>query len=119
MRSTINTAAFQRKVDDRAFDYLMKCGFWVQGKAVEKVPVDEGTLMGSIDVVPFTVLATRSTTVRVGSNLEYASPVEFGTYAQREPIAYDTHTPGMRPRPYLRPALDELIQSLRTRARRR
>lgn len=115
MRSTINTTAFQRKVDDRAFDYLMKLGFWVQGKAVEKVPVDEGTLMGSIHAEGY----KSEMRVRVGSNLEYASPVEFGTYAQREPIAYDTHTPGMRPRPYLRPSLDELINNLRGKARHR
>ena len=119
MRSTINTAAFQRKVDDKAFDYLMKLGFEVEAKAVDKVPVNEGTLMGSIAVIPSTELATRNTVIRIGSNLEYASPVEFGTYASREPVAFDSHTIGMKPRPYLRPALDEVIQNLRGKASHR
>lgn len=115
MRSTINTAAFQRKVDNRAFNYLMKLGESVVNGAVRRVPVDTGTLMGSIHAEGY----KSEMRVRVGSNLEYASPVEFGTYAQREPIAYDTHTPGMRPRPYLRPALDEVIERLHGKARRR
>lgn len=114
MRSTINTTEFQRKVKNKAFDYLMKCGESVVNGAVRRVPVDTGTLMGSIHAEGY----KSEMRVRVGSNLEYASPVEFGTYASREPIAYDTHTRGMRPRPYLRPSLDELIQTLRGRARR-
>jgi len=115
MRSTINTAAFQRKVENNAFGYLMKLGESVVNGAVRRVPVDTGTLMGSIHAEGY----KSEMRVRVGSNLEYASPVEFGTYASKEPIAYDTHTRGAKPQPYLRPSLDELIQNLRGKTKRR
>lgn len=114
MKSTINTTIFQYKIENATFDYLMKLGFEVQFKAVEKVPIRWGILMGSIDVVP----ERQRMAVRIGSELGYASPVEFGTWASRVP-PFDSHTPGMRPRPYLRPALDEVIQNLRGKARRR
>ena len=115
MRSTINTVAFQRKVDDAVFGYLVKLGYKVKELAVDKVPVDEGTLMGVITVDETLKSEMR---VRIGANLSYASPVEFGTWASRVP-PFDSHTPGMKPRPYLRPALDEVIQGLRGRAGRR
>jgi len=118
MRSTINTAAFQRKVDDRVWDYLQGLAQFIENRASqiieEKHIIDEGTLFGSI-----TQKKDRANlSIKIGSNLNYASPVEFGTWASRVP-SFDSHTIGMKPRPYLRPALDELIQNLRGKAHKR
>jgi len=112
MRSTINTRAFQNHVENNAFDYLMRIAQSVENRAVEiireKDIIDTGRLMGSIHKEGY----KQEMRARVGSNLEYASPVEFGTWASRVP-PFDTHTKGMRPRPYLRPALDDVIQKVR------
>lgn len=69
---------------------LQRLGIRVQNNARALCPVDTGRLrasiqhkMGSDSVGPF---------VEIGSNVEYASEVEFGTQRQR-------------PQPYLRPGL--------------
>jgi phage gpG-like protein len=55
-----------------------------------------------------------SLTVSIGSNLRYAAIHEYGGFAgRRGPFKKkDGRRPYIRPRPYLRPALDDLQQAL-------
>lgn len=76
----------------------------VEAQAVELVPVDTGRLKGSIShVTHIKRSGSNSDQIRgsaasgeafVGSNVEYAPYVEYGTRR------------GLRPRPYIRTALD-------------
>lgn len=77
----------------RAFESAAKSGLTAIGKSAvsharERVPVDTGALRDSIE---FTV---DDDGVSVGSDKEYAVPVETGTYK-------------MAARPYLKPAMTE------------
>jgi len=73
---------------------VMKAGVVVQTSAKSLVPVKTGNLRKSIEVsAPFVEKGGRAITVTIGTNVEYAPHIEFGT--QR----------GLAARPYLRPAL--------------
>lgn len=73
-----------------AHNEVTKLAIRVQNGAKRLCPVDTGRLRSSI---VYEVAATgRTITARIGTNVEYAGYVEFGT----------RH---MRARPYLRPAL--------------
>jgi phage gpG-like protein len=67
-----------------------------------------GHLMSSIH----SLIDWSTMTGMVGTKVHYATYVEFGTYASRVP-PFDSHTKGMKPRPYLRPALNEWKQKQR------
>lgn len=80
--------------------------FAAEREAKRLVPRDTTNLAGSIgtsvDVQGERVVGT------LGTNVEYAAPVEFGTHSAGEPDAPGkvSHAPGgMPPRPYLRPGL--------------
>lgn len=60
----------------------------VQGDAINRCPVDTGTLRASI------ATEVKDKTATVGTNVHYAAYVEYGTVK-------------MKAQPYLRPALDE------------
>lgn len=86
----------------------------VQKEARIMTPVDTGRLRASITVqrVGNSVSAFRSLTGRsamityqVGTNVEYAKPVEFGTQRQR-------------PQPYLRPAYNIVIPEYKAALKR-
>lgn len=67
----------------------------------EPPAVDTGLLRGSIQIDP-SGLSQSMPTIRVGTNLVYARPLEYGTFR-------------MAPRPYMRPALKrarELVLSM-------
>lgn len=68
---------------------MQKVVLIVEGRAKRNAPVATGTLRRSI-----TSSVVSPTRGQVGSNLEYAAPVEFGT----------KH---MSAQPYLRPAIDD------------
>lgn len=68
-------------------------GLVIRDEAKQKAPVLTGTLRRSIHLRTGSG-SGRGVYVRVGTNLEYAPHVEFGTSRQR-------------PQPYLRPAYDE------------
>ena len=83
-------------------------------------PVDSGQLRGSI------THKVDGNEARIGTNVEYAPYIEFGTgkYAEggggrKTPWVYKhpkygwVWTAGMPPRPYLRPALDENIEAIK------
>lgn len=91
---------------------LEKIGLVAERYAKEKCVVDTGRLRNSISH------QTDEDTVYIGTNVEYAPYVEFGTGVYAEgggratPWSYQDSsgewhtTSGMRPQPYLRPAID-------------
>ena len=94
-------------------NFLPKAGIEVQREAVRLVPTDDGILKGSIKY------KIRGDQVSVGTNIEYAPYVEYGTGIHAEggggrktPWVYFSEkygfvkTVGMVAQPYLRPALD-------------
>ena len=101
--------------------YIMKCGAFVERRAKQLCPVKFGVLMSSIhtkyntaEIAAYigTSAESMNNASKTGTVTFYAPYVEFGTYASRQP-PFDTHTIGMKPRPFLRPALDELKVKLR------
>lgn len=81
-----NTAAVMRAIESAVSDALYECGMEAVTRAVDVCPVDTGTLRDSIS------FEENGTTLRVGSTVEYAPAVEFGTHKQKA-------------QPYLTPAL--------------
>lgn len=96
---------------------LLRAGNKVRNTAVLLCPVDTGELRNSIQVEK-----TEPLTVAVGTNLEYAPYVEYGTGTQGDPSVQHTskeswsyqddngvwHTSHGHPaQPFLRPAVDE------------
>ena len=112
----------QERLKQRLLDKLEVVGQFVEDSAVLLCPVDTGNLRGSIThrVLP-DELATR-----IGTNVEYAPYIEFGTGEFAEngkgrkggwfvPLAQDILTRkatkgfftfGNKPQPFLRPALE-------------
>jgi hypothetical protein len=100
--------------------FLPTAGVEVQKEAIRLAPVLDGRLKGSIK------FKVSSDTVRVGTNLEYAPYVEYGTGIHAEggggrktPWSYFDEkkkvwvtTRGMVAQPYLRPALDSKRKAL-------
>jgi len=80
---------------DSALMYGATC---IEGRAKEICPVDTGRLKGSITTHAGETEDGNRHEVCVGTNVEYAPYVEFGTRK-------------MNPKPYLRPAFDETKES--------
>lgn len=100
--------------DEMLKSALTESALVVETSAIKKVPVDTGQLKGSITSE---ILYDRA---RVGTNVEYAPYVEYGTglwaeegNGRQTPWRYQTadgewHTTiGQQPQPWLRPALEE------------
>lgn len=88
--------AIERIASQKVEKYANK----IRNEAIKLVPVDEGILQGSIEI-----LRGNKFEKEVGTNLEYAAWIEFG-----QPIG--GKTPGRKttpkgPRPYLRPAAEK------------
>lgn len=108
MRSTIldvDSADFlrglQQAIDKMEIDGkkgLLRVGMRVQNAAREMCPVDTGRLRSSIQHKPGQ--DRNGFYVEVGTNVDYAAFVEFGTSRQRA-------------QPYLRPALAEVVGYMR------
>lgn len=77
------------EVQERINQALLKAGALVEGSAKERCPVDTGTLRNSIN---YQLMDER--TVIIGTNVEYAPYVEYGTVK-------------MSAQPFLHPALEE------------
>src|SRR5580658_5223923 len=80
----------------------------IQQTAQQLCPVETGALRDSITT---TINETGKTVVgSVGSDLFYATYVEYGTGRKGDPSAPYAHVeswPGMKPEPFMRPAIDE------------
>ncbi len=109
----MNDEAIKKMVSDAQERGLTKAAMAVDADAKRNAPVDLGGLKGSISY------DVDGDTATVGTNLEYAPFVEFGTGIHAEggdgrktPWMYEhpkygwVKTSGNRPQPYLRPALD-------------
>ncbi len=80
---------------------LAQGGKLVQGTAKRLCPVDTGRLRNSIEVTPIENGAD------VGTNVEYAAYVEYGTGKKGDPsVEHREDWEGQAPQPYLYPALE-------------
>ncbi len=82
-------------IRQRILDKLELVGAHVEGEAKTRCPVDTGNLRQSITHK----VNDAEASVRIGTNVEYAAHVEFGTIK-------------MNTQPYLRPALLENKQAI-------
>jgi hypothetical protein len=119
----------KEKARDSVYKSLLSGGYKIQGRAKELVPVDTGLLQSRIVVEGnFAELS-----VRIGTNLQYASWVELGTrphWPPLRPVAewairkgipreaigkiwYSIAWHGTKPHPYLIPAFEENIDAIR------
>jgi HK97 gp10 family phage protein len=98
MSSEFHDAAFDALYVEQAEKLVRRACVKVEGGAKRRCPVDTGRLRASI--THEVSVRGRDVTGRVGTNVEYARYVEFGTRR-------------MRARPYLRPALGD-VKDLRT-----
>lgn len=125
MEQYITVNQLQKKLDNMAnADFksaLGKIGALVERKAKENAPVGKGDLRRSIH---FNI--TGNDSVEIGTNLEYAPYVEYGTglfaaqgngrtdvpwrYQDAEGEWHTTN--GMEPQPYLIPALEDNIDKI-------
>lgn len=102
--------------------FFGKSGFAIQGRAQDNAPRWDENLVNSLQVERD--IAQPERFVRVGTNAEYAAPVEEGSRPHWaplaaltpwavdhdiEPFALQRHIAvhGTRPHPFLRPALDD------------
>ncbi|MFE0329070.1 HK97 gp10 family phage protein [Streptomyces sp. NPDC058960] len=121
----INTRAYERglrrffgRMSDDVARAVERTRIDVQNEARRRAPVDTGRLRSSI--VSHTEGGGRSLGYVVGTNVNYAAAVEYGTAPHvikpkykralywpgaAHPVAQVNH-PGTRPRPFLRPAIE-------------
>lgn len=84
---------------------VKKAGMLVQGDAKRLVPVDTGRLRNSIMVEVEETAA--GAIAEVGSNVEYAPYVEYGTGQRGDPsVNHVVDWLGTPPHPFLRPAAE-------------
>lgn len=120
-----------KEIERRQAAGMEAAGAVVASEARERCPIDTGRLRRSIQPGRPEKLGPDSWRVEVGTNVEYAPYVEFGTKAHvitpkrkkalywkgaEHPVKVVQH-PGTQPRPYLFPALeakkDEVVRVLR------
>lgn len=96
-----NARKYPQIVQEAAEEFLPGAGQAVLAEAKRRVPVVTGNLRGS--------LASRieGNSAIVGTNVDYAQHVEYGTKRSKHVDEY-----GTKGRPYLRPAIDVLRRKL-------
>lgn len=106
-----NSAQVLAELQKRIDVALEKCGLLAEGYAQLKCPADTGNLRNSI------THKTSKDEMVVGTNVEYAAYVEYGTgkYSEKggrqTPWVYKDsegnwhYTEGMKPRPYIKPSI--------------
>lgn len=100
LMSTLQIMSNPEFADQALRKGLMKAGKQVQGTAKRLCPVDTGQLRNSIEV------AEMENGVSIGTNVEYAPYVEYGTGQKGDTsVAHREDWPGMPPQPFLYPAL--------------
>lgn len=120
------TKKLQDKMREAAYKSLFRGGYLIQGDARRLCPVNTGLLRSSITVEGnFSGLY-----VKIGTNLSYAAPVEFGSRPHTPPFApirdwaekkglpagaiwQSIRQHGTKPHPYLKPALDKNIDKIK------
>ena len=94
---------FLAKTREQAKQALMKAAIVVEADAKKKCPVDTGRLRSSIThEFSWQYSELDELVTRVGTNVNYAHYVEFGTYKD-----FERGIRKMAARPYLRPAIEE------------
>lgn len=82
-----------------------KAGLLVEGDAKRLCPVDTGRLRSSLSTQ--TETTETGAAAFVGTNVEYAPYVEYGTGQKGDPsVPHRLDWAGMPPQPFLRPALE-------------
>lgn len=122
MRYESNINNIIKRLNENEERALTAVGIYIRGEAQVRAPVDTGNLRDSID---YRVMDSRKSVI-IGTNVEYAPYVEFGTgrYAKggggrKTPWVYKNRkgqwvwTVGQRPQPYLTPAFEENKQNIR------
>jgi HK97 gp10 family phage protein len=89
---------------DRLGRAVMAGAFVLEGAAKMKTPIDTGNLVNSINTVLISSDDT-SAFAEVGTGVEYAEHVEFGTSR-------------MQAQPYMRPAFDENAETIKATIQR-
>lgn len=123
------TSLSQGEADEAVYKGLVDGGFIVQSNAKNRCPVDEDQLRSSI------VVTQKDNFVDVGTDVEYAPYVEYGTGLRGDPsVAHVTEKEhikdgkktgefypyqGMSPQPYLYPAMVESEDMVRGEVRKR
>ena len=87
---------YEDSVDKKTKDALVKCALAIERDAKRKCPVDTGRLRGSISTDLSQINSYEAT---IGTNVEYAIHVEYGTHKQSA-------------KPYLRPAYNQNVNKL-------
>ena len=115
-----HSADVLKALGNQTIKALYECGLVAEGNAKLKCPVDTGNLRNSITC---TVVESEDA-VYIGTNVEYAPYVEFGTgkfYESGRQTGWTINGPdgsrmttrGQKAKPFLRPALSEHIDQYR------
>jgi len=119
-----NTELVLQACAEQLIKALEECGLVAEGYAKMACPVDTGGLRNSISHE--VVEENNEIVCYIGTNMEYASYVEYGTgvYAEEggrmTPWTYQDskgewhRTNGIRPQPYLRPAVSDHTDEYRS-----
>lgn len=88
--------------EDQIIEALEKCGMVAEGYAKLKCPVDTGRLRGSISYE----VKESERAMYVGTNVEYAPYVEYGT-GRNSTVGGQQTIEGIKAKPYLKPSISE------------
>ena len=108
MKTEWNTVDLQT-IKQKLVDKLTLAGEVVVSAAIQKCPVDTGNLRGSIN----SEVDEGKLSVRIGTPVEYAPYIEFGTGEHAENGKGRKDWKGMKAQPFLRPALIENKEKIR------
>ena len=94
---------------------MLQIGLLVQASATMRAPVDLGNLKNSIKIESEEREVTIGTNVKYAMRMEYGrGPVEGDEPKIKRPPGHKNPTPGGIPQPFLRPALDENVERIKT-----
>jgi len=96
-------------IRQKLVDKLTLAGEIVASSAIQKCPVDTGNLRGSIT----SEIDENALVARIGTPVEYAPYIEFGTGEYAENGMGRKDWKGMKSQPFLRPALIENREKIR------
>lgn len=110
LMKTLEGLSGEEAAEATMMDGLTKAGNMIQETAKSNCPVDTGQLRNSIEV------SKTEHAVLVGTNVEYAPYVEYGTGRRGDPTVAHRHDwEGMYPQPFLYPALNTHIPTIKTK----